>query len=166
MTNLRTALAVRPVVGQFTPEQYLLADLLGVAVTGTPIGGHVMRWLGDVRIGDVVIEVTSPHRNPWEHCIGILVREYDEPYLDEDGKTWLRDDGSVASEHTWVLATNAGEITWRNAAFRRVPVTPHQASLLRGWGTRCVMADCKDCARETWKKIGESPTGWRQEMRK
>lgn len=113
MTSLRAALASGPQPGKFTPEQYLLADLLGIAVQGTPMGTHVMRWLGDVQIGDVVIEVTSAHRNPWEHCIGILVREYDEPYLDEDGSPATYD-GRPSVEHK----TNVGEITYRSGASR------------------------------------------------
>ncbi len=105
---------------------------------------HMASWMNDVQVGDTVIETTSFH-HPWTNRIGVLIRKYDAPILDEDGVEY-------ANEPHWVLRLKDGELDWHNARFIRIPTTQHQRDLFTGWfATRCSMADCKDCKRERWR---------------
>ena len=118
--------------------------------------GHQWRWLCDVQPGDVVIEITA-RAAPWSDRIGVLIREYDRPVLDEVGVEF-------AKEHRWVIRTNEREFEWHNASFIRIPTTKHQRQLYKAWGERCVMANCRECAREQWHR-GPDGKGWRQRLR-
>lgn len=151
----------------YTEHQADLGLLLyDTALGGTPMQGHQWRWLSEIMPGDVVIEITSRHFRPWEDRIGTLLREEDEPLFEEDELTPLwRDEAHTvqAKEHHWVIQTNTREMRWHDARFIRIPTTKHERDLYKTLGTRCELADCRQCARETWTMIRSC---WRQELRR
>lgn len=145
-----------PNVDAFTEQQLELGLLVyDTALGGTPMQGHQMRWMQDVRVGDVVIGLTG-WRHPWDVRIGTLIREYDELLFDDDGTTPLwRDDARTkqASIHHWILQTNTHEHDWHNEQFIRIPITKHERDLYRARGQRCIVASGLNCcARETWSE--------------
>lgn len=148
--------------GEFTEQQVILGDALhGSTIGSSPIHSHMISWMNDWRIGDVVIERSTRHsQRPWQTRIGIMMRVYDKPLFEEDGIT------QFATDRHWVLATNDGEFDWYNADFFRIPTREHQARLLEGYADRCIVCgDCRDCARETWIKRPGSNL-WHQQLRR
>src|SRR4029077_15579770 len=107
--------------------------------------------------GPLTVLVISTKRRDWQDRIGVLLREYDEPLLDEEARQY-------SSVHHWVLETNHGEFDWRDARFIRVPMTDHQGDLYQGHARRCALASCTACARETWT-LGASGDYWKQRLR-
>lgn len=128
-----------------------MTEMLAQALYSANLGGsprqiEATKWMHDVRIGDLVIEVTTRGRRDKDGIrMGVLVREFDLPILDENGEEY-------ANEHYWQIDVGGRFIDWHNARFVRIPATGHQRALMEGMASQCEVAKCDDCARVDWSK--------------